>query len=85
MIVISVIFNVITIYNVVGIFHFIYLFFNLEDSGLSHRSTWGLQRAYITETKVLGAEHDPMLYPVLPYATARDSHATISACSAFMD
>ena len=85
MIVIIVISNVITIYNVVGIFYFIYLFFNLEDSGLSHRSTWGLRRAYTTVTKVFGAEDDPMLYPVLPYATARDSDATISACSASMD
>ena len=43
---------------------------------------WG---RYETVTKVLSAEDDPMLYPFLPYATARDTPATISACSASMD
>ena len=88
MIVIFVKSNVITIYNLVGIFEVLFyfiLFFNLKDSGLSHRNTWGPRRVYITVTKVLSAEDDSMLYPFLPYAIVKDTPATISSCSASMD
>ena len=61
------------------------IFIHLKDSGLSHRNTWGLRRVYLTVTKVLSAEDDPMLYPFLPYATVKDTPATISSCSASID
>ena len=59
----------------------------LENSGLefSHRNKRGLGGIYATVTKVLSAEDDSMLYPFLPYATARVIPATISVCSASMD
>ena len=87
MIVIFVKFKAITIYDswVYSKFYSILFFFNLKDSGLSHRNTWGLRRVYITVTKVLSAEDDPVLYPFLPYATVKDTPATISSCSASMD
>ena len=85
MIVIFVMSNVITRYNLVGIFkvlfYFDYLFFILRTQVSAIETHGGLGRGrgiYETVTKVLSAEDDPMLYPFLPYATARYTPATIS-------
>ena len=84
MIVIFVVSNVITRYNLVGIFevlfYFDYLFFILRTrvSAIEKHGTREGRGIYETVTKVLSAEDDPMLYPFLPYATARDTPATIS-------
>ena len=88
MIVIFAMSNVITRYNLVGIFevlfYFNYLFF-IWRTQVSAIETHGDSGVYAPVTKVLSAEDDPMLYQFLPYATARGTPATISACSASMD